>query len=219
MLPPGAKFKRYAGRQRGHGSAVGEMTSLQAATSGPSGGVVVGLMESGCLGVALPCASAKSSRLLPVVFDGCSYVGRKLSPRDGAIIREINESTFALNFLETSSVGLSESCEKVVCSILSTDLASPALNLRHPVISDFRPPSVTESDEAAPRRLQASRAIGGYSLTSDDPAPGSPTVFHLSRVARPQDASKALRLGSLLSCSLGCVSTACASSELADMVT
>ena len=40
------------------------------------------------------------------------------------------------------------------------------------MISDFRPPSVTDSDEAAVRRLFASRAIGGYSLTSDDPTPG-----------------------------------------------
>ena len=40
---------------------------------------------------------------------------------------------------------------------------------------------------------------GGYSLTSDDPAPGSPTVFQSSRVARPQDALKAQYLVSLLS--------------------
>ena len=39
--------------------------SLQAATLGPSGGVVAGLSFSGGLGVALPCASAKRSRLLP----------------------------------------------------------------------------------------------------------------------------------------------------------
>ena len=36
----------------------------------------------GGLGVALPCASAKRSRLLPDFFDDCSYVGRRLSPRD-----------------------------------------------------------------------------------------------------------------------------------------
>ena len=78
---------------------------------------------------------------------------------------------------------------------MSTDLASPALHRLHSVISNFRPPSVTESSEGA------SRAIGGYSLTSDDPAPGSLTVFKSSRGARPQDASTAPYLVSLLSCS------------------
>ena len=38
-------------------------------------------------------------------------------------------------------------------------------------------------------------------MISDDPAPGSLTVFQSSRVARPQDASKALHLVSLLSAS------------------
>ena len=38
-------------------------------------------------------------------------------------------------------------------------------------------------------------------MTSDDPAPRSPTVFQSSRVARPQDASKGPYLGSLLSSS------------------
>ena len=62
------------------------------------------------------------------------------------------------------------------------------------VIFAFRPPSVTESGEAALQKLLGSRAIGDYSRTSDDPAPGSPTVFQLSRVARPQDAPKAPNL-------------------------
>ena len=53
------------------------------------------------------------------------------------------------------------------------------------MIFDFRPPNVAESGEAALWRLLASRALGGYSLTSYDPAPGSPTVFQPSRVARP----------------------------------
>ena len=70
------------------------------------------------------------------------------------------------------------------CSISSTDLALPALRRLHSVISDFRPPSVTEWGEAALRRLLVRRAIGGSSLTSDDPAPGSLTVFPSSRVAR-----------------------------------
>ena len=84
-------------------------------------------------------------------------------------------------------------------SILSTDLASPALHRLHHVISDFRPPSVSESGEAALRRLLASRAVGGCSLSSDDPVPGWLTVFQSSRVARPQDASKAPYLVSLSS--------------------
>ena len=54
---------------------------------------------------------------------------------------------------------------------------------------------------AALARLLASRAIGGYSVPSDDPAPGSLSVFQSSRVARPQDASGALDLVSLLSSS------------------
>ena len=82
---------------------------------------------------------------------------------------------------------------------MSTDLASPALRRLHFVISDFRLPNVTESGEAALRGLLASRAIGGYSLTSDDSAPGSLIVFQPSRVARPQDASKAPCIVSLLS--------------------
>ena len=51
--------------------------------------------------MAQPCASAKRSRLLPDIFDDCSYVGRGLSLRDNAIFRNMNKSVFALNFLET----------------------------------------------------------------------------------------------------------------------
>ena len=69
------------------------------------------------------------------------------------------------------------------------------------MISDIRPPSVPESGEAALRRLLASRVIEGISLTSDDPAPGSLTVVQSPRAARPQDASKAPNLVSLLSSS------------------
>ena len=43
---------------------------------------------------------------------------------------------------------------------------------------DFKPPCGTESREAALHRLLTSRVIGGHSLTSDDPAPRSLTVFH-----------------------------------------
>ena len=126
---------------------------------------------SGGLGVALPCASSRRSRLLLEVLDVCSYVCRRRSPRERAIIREVNETVFALNFLETGVTVGSESCEQVEHSILSTDLASPALCRLHFVISDLRPPSVTESGSAL-RRLLASRAIGGHPSTSDDPAPG-----------------------------------------------
>ena len=108
-------------------------------------------------------------------FDDWSHVGRRLSPRGRTSIRKMNESVFDLNLVWTGGIGLSESCEKVVYSILSTDLASPALRRLHFIFSDFRPPSVTESGEVALRRLLASRAIGGYSLTSDDPALGSLT--------------------------------------------
>ena len=66
--------------------------------------------------------SAKRSRLFPEVFDDCSHVGRRLSPRDMAIIREMYEREFALNLLEAGGIGLSESCEKVPYSILSTDV-------------------------------------------------------------------------------------------------
>ena len=55
------------------------VTSLQAAALGSSGGVLAGFSVSGSLGVALPCASAKRSRLFPEVFDECLSVGRGLS--------------------------------------------------------------------------------------------------------------------------------------------
>ena len=61
-------------------NTTGAMTSPVSATTGPSGGVAAGL------GVALPSASARRSRLLPEVFDDCSY-GRRLSLRDQAIER------------------------------------------------------------------------------------------------------------------------------------
>ena len=117
------------------------------------------------------------------------------------MIREMNESVFALNFLETGSIGLSESREKVRYSILSTDLASSSALRLHSVISDFRPSSVTESDERALRRLLASRAVGDFSLTSDNPALGSLTVFQPSRVTRPSYGSKAPNRVSLLNSS------------------
>ena len=59
----------------GHGRGIGKTTCggsrrrLLAATLGPSDGVAAGLVESGGLGVALPCVSAKRSRVFPEVFD------------------------------------------------------------------------------------------------------------------------------------------------------
>ena len=168
VLPLEAKYRRRERMVLDVVKLTRAVVEAVAATLGPSGGVAAGRMSSGGLGVGLPCASAKPSRLFPEVFDDCSNVGCKLSPRDRAIIKEMNESVFALNLLETGGIGCSESCEKVDYSILSTGLASPALHRLHSMISDFRPPSDTESDEAALRRLLTSRAIGGYPLTCDD---------------------------------------------------
>ena len=47
----------------------------------------------------LPCASAKRSRILLEVFDYCSSVGRRLSPCERAIIREVKETVFCSKFL------------------------------------------------------------------------------------------------------------------------
>ena len=41
---------------------------VSAGRNAASGGVAAGLMDSGGVGVALPCASAKHSRLFPEVF-------------------------------------------------------------------------------------------------------------------------------------------------------
>ena len=59
-------------------------------------GSAAGLMDSGGLGGTLPCASAKRSRIPPEVFDDRSRAGCKLSPRERAIITEVNETAFAL---------------------------------------------------------------------------------------------------------------------------
>ena len=75
----------------------------------------------------------------------------------------------------------------------------PRCDLHFTVSTLFSTPSVTESGEAALRRLLASRAIGGHSRTSDDPAPESLSASQSSRVARPQDASNVPNLVSLLS--------------------
>ena len=89
--------------------------------------------------MALPCASARRSLLLLEVFDNCSCVQGNYQGAE--------RDRFCLGFLGDWGVGHSESREKVGS-----------------VISDFRPPSVTDSSETALRRLLASRAIGGYSF-------------------------------------------------------
>ena len=110
-------------------------------------------------------------------------------------------------------------------AILSTNLVPPALPRLHSMISDFRPPSGTESGEAALWRLLVCRALGGYSPTSNDAALGWLAVFQSLRVARPQDASKAFYLGSSLSCATPSSLDVCKQrmlrpvSEVADMET
>ena len=89
-----------------------------AVSTGPSNDVEDGLVVSGGLGLALPSAPAKRSRLLLDVFDDCPYGGCKLSPRVRAIIREMNESVLALKFFKTGGIGRSESCEKMEYSML-----------------------------------------------------------------------------------------------------
>ena len=96
----GRGWEQKKGRWRRRGPATSKMTSFWAATLGASGGGAAGLMDSGGYCLALPCASAKGQE----VFDDCSQVGRRLSPRDGAIIRELNETVFAMNFLETGGI-------------------------------------------------------------------------------------------------------------------
>ena len=89
------------------------MICLQASALRSFAAVAAALVDSGG-GVALPCAYAKRSRLLllPEVFDNCSSFGCRLSPRDRPIIRELNETVFAVHFLETGGTGYSESCER-----------------------------------------------------------------------------------------------------------
>ena len=110
--PRSRPWERKEGWWRGRGPANGAMTSLLAAILCPSDGVAASLVESEGLGVALPCASAKPSRFNLEVYDGCLYVGCKLSPRDWAIIKELNETDFAKKILETGGIDRSQSCEK-----------------------------------------------------------------------------------------------------------
>ena len=77
------------GRGRGKGKkggdglpATGKVMSLFAATLGPSSGVATGRKDCGGFVVALPCVSARRSRLFPEVFDERSSVSRRLSTRE-----------------------------------------------------------------------------------------------------------------------------------------
>ena len=81
---------RVAAGCSGRGPAASNMTSLVAAALGTPGDVAAGLSHSGGPGVALPCAPAKRSRLLPEFVDDCSRRGRRLSPRQRAIIPEFH---------------------------------------------------------------------------------------------------------------------------------
>ena len=67
---------RKRGKKAGGGSVVPPMVW-------PKRWVPLGLIDSGGLGVALPRAYAKRSRLLPEVFGDCSYVGRAEAWRSG----------------------------------------------------------------------------------------------------------------------------------------
>ena len=84
------------------------MTSLSVATLGASHGISVGLIESGGAGVALPCAAGR--RFLHKFF--LVLVG-SFSPRVSGVIREVNETGFALNLLKTGGIGRSELCDEV----------------------------------------------------------------------------------------------------------
>ena len=75
-----------------------------AAALGTSGDVAAGVLYSTGLGVALPYASARRSRFHSEILDDWSCGGRRLSFRDRATIMEMNESFFALNFLETGGI-------------------------------------------------------------------------------------------------------------------
>ena len=70
------------GRGRGKGKKAGGGSVLPRRNDvslGRNPGVVAGRMNSGGLGVALPCASAERSHLLPQVFGDWSYAGCMLS--------------------------------------------------------------------------------------------------------------------------------------------
>ena len=76
--------------------------------------------------MTLPFASSKRSRLSEVL-GVCSAVSRRLSLRERAIIREMNEIVFALSFLETDGIVGIWSWVRVGYSIFFTELVSLAM--------------------------------------------------------------------------------------------
>ena len=115
--------RRLRGRGQGRMASGGSVV-LSAATLVPS---VVLRRVSWVLEVLVRRCCARLPNVLGSFlkfFDDCSLVGRMLSLHDvaGQFTREVNESVFALTFLNAGCIGLSESCEKVRYSMLSTDL-------------------------------------------------------------------------------------------------
>ena len=100
-------------------------------------------METGGTAVALSRAAARRARLLPEVFDDCSCVGRKRSPQVRAIIRELNETILAANFLKSGGVACAGPCPEVAYSILRVDPGSTTLHRLHFAISGIHPSCLT----------------------------------------------------------------------------
>ena len=132
------------------------MTSLLA-TLGHSGVVAAGLVGSGGLGVALPCASAKRSRLLPGSHQGIE--------RDRCCLEFLGDWRY-WSFWVMSKSGSTPSCPQDWHHLHFTVSTVISLTSDHQVFLSL----------AALQRLLASRVLGGYSLTSDEPALGSVTV-------------------------------------------
>ena len=98
--------------------ATSKMMSLLAATLGPSSGVAAGRTDSGGLLMA--------ARMLVAC-----------SPRDGATIRELNETAVDMNSSRLAVLVVLSHVKKVEYSMLFTDLSSPAFHRLHSVTSDF----------------------------------------------------------------------------------
>ena len=122
----------------------------------------------------------KPRELEEVVTSVDSSWKASLSPSVRAVIMELREAVFALNFRETGGAARAGSCQTVEYSILHMNSGSTTLHRFHHAITDFKQPSGSESSEAVLRRLLASRVVGGRTMTSDDPAPGSLIVFQYS---------------------------------------
>ena len=99
MVAPRSKVQPPGAGKAGRGM-VGSSRSRHKDVSTGRGAVAV----FGGLGVALPCALAKRSRLFREVFDDCSTLSRRLSLREKAIIREMSGTIFAHKFLQTGGI-------------------------------------------------------------------------------------------------------------------